>query len=447
MIDLQFVDQHNMVACLERTDGNTEFHHMVDFLTSSTIHYALTLSPTIYASYIEQFWATVKALQLFLNNQIALEEPFSDVYVTPAHTKKVFTNMKRQNKDFSGTVTPLFATMLVPPVVEGEGSGQPSGPQPPSLTALPKQDLAIVSQPQKTQTHRRTKRGEDDRVVRAATTAASLEVYQESGNINKTQPRQHLMNHLLRELVQVVNPGAILPHWGIQMLKLDELTDYVPPTLHDPPLSGGHTPGSDEDCTRLGDQEVAKESQKIEKEANDKNSKDEALQDCGDAVNAASVIPDVSATSPSTSAAGPFTSTAEDIFEDEIITMVYTLRAIRRKRPRTTSLVIHDVEEEPRRATPPPIVQRQDKEIAQRLFEEEQAQFEREKRITKEKATKQEAKDAALIEQMEDVQARIDADALLAERLQREEKEQFTIGKQVRMLVDLIVERKKFFAA
>nr|GEX18581.1 hypothetical protein [Tanacetum cinerariifolium]GEZ81769.1 hypothetical protein [Tanacetum cinerariifolium] len=328
-----------------------------------------------------------RVLQLFLNNQIALEEPFSDVYVTPAHTKKVFTNMNRQNKDFSGTVTPLFATMLVPPVVEGEGSGQPSEPQPPSLTTLPKQDLAVVSQPQKTQTHRRTKRGEDDRVVRAATTTASFEVYQESGNINKTQPRQHLMNHLLRELVQ-----------------------------------------------GRGESNRTEELNLSEKGS-------------GDAVNAVSVIPDVSATGPSTSVAGPFTSTAEDIFEDEIITMVDTLMAIRRKRPRTTSLVIHDVEEEPRRATPPPIVQRQDKEIAQRLFKEEQAQFEREQRITKEKATEQEAKDAALIEQMEDVQARIDADALLAERLQQEEKEQFTIGKQARMLVDLIVERKKFFAA
>nr|GEV49481.1 hypothetical protein [Tanacetum cinerariifolium] len=48
---------------------------------------------------------------------------------------------------------------------------------------------------------------------------------------------------------------------------------------------------------------------------------------------------------------------------------------------------------------------------------------------------------------MEDVQARIDADALLAERLQQEEKEQFIVDEQARMLVDLIAERKRFFAA
>ncbi|GJY43245.1 putative ribonuclease H-like domain-containing protein [Tanacetum coccineum] len=33
----------------------------VDFISSSMIHYALTVSPTIYASYIEQFWTTAKS--------------------------------------------------------------------------------------------------------------------------------------------------------------------------------------------------------------------------------------------------------------------------------------------------------------------------------------------------------------------------------------------------
>ncbi|GKG51186.1 hypothetical protein Tco_0541570, partial [Tanacetum coccineum] len=45
------------------------------------------------------------------------------------------------------------------------------------------------------------------------------------------------------------------------------------------------------------------------------------------------------------------------------------------------------------------------------------------KRIAKEKAIKREAKDAALIEQMEDVQARMYSEELLAERLQQEERE------------------------
>ncbi|GJR58686.1 hypothetical protein Tco_1500848 [Tanacetum coccineum] len=35
------------------------------------------------------------------------------VYVTPSYTKKVFANMKRPCKGFSGRVTPLFFTMMV----------------------------------------------------------------------------------------------------------------------------------------------------------------------------------------------------------------------------------------------------------------------------------------------------------------------------------------------
>ncbi|GJR65619.1 putative ribonuclease H-like domain-containing protein [Tanacetum coccineum] len=51
----QFVDQHNMVACLEKTEENAEFHQIVDFLSTCLINYALTVSPTIYASYINNF--------------------------------------------------------------------------------------------------------------------------------------------------------------------------------------------------------------------------------------------------------------------------------------------------------------------------------------------------------------------------------------------------------
>nr|GEU68970.1 hypothetical protein [Tanacetum cinerariifolium] len=41
MVDLAFAPQNNMVAYLEKTDGNAEFHQIVDFLTLSSIHHAL----------------------------------------------------------------------------------------------------------------------------------------------------------------------------------------------------------------------------------------------------------------------------------------------------------------------------------------------------------------------------------------------------------------------
>ncbi|GJZ82804.1 hypothetical protein Tco_0647977 [Tanacetum coccineum] len=58
MADLAFVNQHNMVVYLAKSDENAEFHQIVDFLSTCSINYALTVSSTIYASYIEQFWST-----------------------------------------------------------------------------------------------------------------------------------------------------------------------------------------------------------------------------------------------------------------------------------------------------------------------------------------------------------------------------------------------------
>ncbi|GKC97813.1 hypothetical protein Tco_1168088 [Tanacetum coccineum] len=50
--------KHNMVACLEKTKWNAQFHEIVDFLTRSSIYYSLTVSPTVSTSLIEQFWNT-----------------------------------------------------------------------------------------------------------------------------------------------------------------------------------------------------------------------------------------------------------------------------------------------------------------------------------------------------------------------------------------------------
>ncbi|GJV81435.1 hypothetical protein Tco_1517305 [Tanacetum coccineum] len=56
MATLEFCDTHNMVAYLEKPEGSAEFHQIIDFLTA--IHYALTKNPTIYASFVKQFWTT-----------------------------------------------------------------------------------------------------------------------------------------------------------------------------------------------------------------------------------------------------------------------------------------------------------------------------------------------------------------------------------------------------
>ncbi|GJZ04007.1 putative ribonuclease H-like domain-containing protein, partial [Tanacetum coccineum] len=45
---------------LVKTEHNTDFHQIVDFLQASHIRYALTVSPTVYVSHIRQFWSTTR---------------------------------------------------------------------------------------------------------------------------------------------------------------------------------------------------------------------------------------------------------------------------------------------------------------------------------------------------------------------------------------------------
>nr|GEW57529.1 putative ribonuclease H-like domain-containing protein [Tanacetum cinerariifolium] len=57
---LAFCDYHNMIAILEKSEHNVDFHQIVDFVEASHIRYALTINPTVYVSHIRQFWSTAR---------------------------------------------------------------------------------------------------------------------------------------------------------------------------------------------------------------------------------------------------------------------------------------------------------------------------------------------------------------------------------------------------
>ncbi|GJR10904.1 hypothetical protein Tco_0793556 [Tanacetum coccineum] len=187
MAALKFASSYNMVAFLNKPTEGDGFEQIVDFLNTHSIKYALTVNPTIYTSCIEQFWTTAKVktvneevqiqalvdkkkvivtetsvrsnLQLedakvFLNKQVEGIAKHKKIYVTPSHTKKVFANMKRQGKDFSGRDTPLFPTMIVQvQEYEGEDSVMPTVSQ-----HTPTINSPSTSKPQKKQSRRKQKK-------------------------------------------------------------------------------------------------------------------------------------------------------------------------------------------------------------------------------------------------------------------------------------------------
>ncbi|GJU84149.1 hypothetical protein Tco_1291695 [Tanacetum coccineum] len=63
------------------------------------------------------------------------------------------------------------------------------------------------------------------------------------------------------------------------------------------------------------------------------------------------------------------------------------------------------------------------------------------KRLAEEEAT-----NAALIQDFDDIKARMEADRLLALRLQEEEREQFTVEERAKFLHDTIAAQRRFLA-
>nr|GEU48535.1 xylulose kinase-1 [Tanacetum cinerariifolium] len=59
MAPLTFVDTHNMIAFLTKSDASEGFDQIVNFLNAHMIQYALMVNPTIYVSCIKQFWTSV----------------------------------------------------------------------------------------------------------------------------------------------------------------------------------------------------------------------------------------------------------------------------------------------------------------------------------------------------------------------------------------------------
>ncbi|GJR02033.1 hypothetical protein Tco_0525017 [Tanacetum coccineum] len=181
-----------MVAYLEKTDGNAEFHEIIDFLTRSSIHYALTVSPVVSTTFAEQFWMTAKSktinnvryitaiiagkpiliseasirsdlqfndavgidvlsnqaifdtIQLIgiLTNQLKNVPVPLDHFPINALTTKVFSFMVKKGKKIYGNVTHLFPSLLAQPI-EDEGAvlERPSETQATPSSSHPSEDL------------------------------------------------------------------------------------------------------------------------------------------------------------------------------------------------------------------------------------------------------------------------------------------------------------------
>ncbi|GJW90997.1 hypothetical protein Tco_0168550 [Tanacetum coccineum] len=289
-----------------------------------------------------------------------------------------------------------------------------------------------------------------DSLVRAATTASSLEAEKDSGNINKTQSKATPNE----SSSQGTNLGGG-PWCQETMGDTSTRTRFESVSKHfnDSLLARGNTLRSDEDrlklnelitlCTtlqnRVLDLEQTKTTQHNEIASLKKEDKEITLVSVHDVnVLADSAVGDiVSTTTVATTISASITNTATTVDD---ITLAQVLEKLKTTKPKKKGVVIHELGESTTTISSQLSSQQshdKGKEILIepvkpmkkkdqiRLDEETdlnlQAEFDKEERLAREKAEKE---DIALIETWNDIQEKIDVDHQLAERMQSQEQEE-----------------------
>ncbi|GJT80221.1 hypothetical protein Tco_1054563 [Tanacetum coccineum] len=153
---------HTIIQCLSsKTTAWNEFSStMASAIICLATNQKFNLSKYIFDAMVKHLEGGVKFLmyprfvQVFINQQLGDMSHHKKIYVNPSHTKKILANMKREGKEFSRRVTPLFATMMVQAnQEEGVDSGIPTASQQTPITIQPS-----ISKPQKKQSRRKQKK-------------------------------------------------------------------------------------------------------------------------------------------------------------------------------------------------------------------------------------------------------------------------------------------------
>ncbi|GJQ91833.1 hypothetical protein Tco_0002972 [Tanacetum coccineum] len=363
-------------------------------------------------------------------------------------------------------VTPLFPTMVVQAQEEiDEGSAMPTDPHHTPIITQPSS-----SQPQRKQKSRRPKE-KDTRVHQSSVPSDPTNVADEAVNeepncsssrdykfkeeSQEVKEERGSRTHKLRKLYKVGKSARVVSSneaslgdqedASKQERKIHDIDDD-----EDITLENVHDDDIMFDVSDLAGEEVFVEKEVLVKEVSDVGQ-----------VNTATV-----------STASTILVSAATITEDEI-TLAQALAELKSAKPTTATstrskakgLVIHEEEqattltissqqpsqvkvqdkgkgilvEEPVKYIKKKDQIRIDEELAFKL----QAEEEEEERLAREKVEA----NVALTEEWNDIQAKIEADQLLAERLQAREQEELTIEERAKLFQQLLEKRRKFFAA
>ncbi|GKA69041.1 hypothetical protein Tco_0775105 [Tanacetum coccineum] len=531
MTTLKFADTHNMVVFLSKPIESDGFEQIVDFLNAHPIKYALTVNSTIYTS------GLLSRRDLQLANEESVDcLPNSTIFeqITLMGYEKCLSPKTTAWNKFSSTMASAiiclptnqkfnFSKFIFESMIRnldnlsGEGSVIPTDPHHTPTFIQP------CPQPQKTQKPRKPKRKDtqvpqpsdssenvaDEAIhkelcgslVRAVTTASSLEAEQDSGNISKTQSKatpsessslgttssgglkcqENIGDTIVqaRRVKKFEKKNRSRTHRLKKLYKVG-LTARVE--------SSGNEESLGEDASKQGridaidaDEEITLVSvQNVDEEMFDvnvldgeevfvaeqevaANKENDEVNVVKEVVEVISVAANVVSTAGAATTVSAATTTTDD---DGDITLAQALIEMKSTKPKNKGVVIQELGEstttissqlssqqsqdkgkgiliEPVKPMKKKDLIRLDEEAALKL----QAEFDEEERLAREKAKKEKEANIALIETWDDIQAKIDADHQLAERLQAQEQEELSVEEKATLFQQLLEKRRKHFAA
>ncbi|GJX83719.1 ribonuclease H-like domain-containing protein [Tanacetum coccineum] len=353
---------------------------------------AVEVNPVIYTSCIEQFWATAKVqtvngvrqLQALVDKKRVIVTESSirrDLHLDDAEgtdclpTATIFEELARMGagKDFSGIITPLFDTMLVQLVKEmGEDSDNPTDSTPIPIIDQP----SSSSQPKKDKPSKKVQRQE-------AEVPQDETEYEESVPTPSNNPQPSEENPEVRKEENIKTYSLKRLGKVSMSQRVKSFEDQESLGVPEDASKQGRVDGKDEQSTKTDDSTAGK----------------------------------VVATAASDDSVVPITN--------EEITLAQTLIQIKAAKPKVVTTA----------ATTATTTRPKDKGVVV----QEPSEFRMDAELLEEQklARKQEEEaNIALIESWENTQAMIEADRLLAERLQSKEREELTDEEKAKLFMD-----------
>ncbi|GJQ89552.1 hypothetical protein Tco_0000691 [Tanacetum coccineum] len=353
------------------------------------------------------------------------------IYVNPSHIKKIFANMKREGKDFSERITPLFATMMFQPnQEEGVDLGIPTDHHQTPITTQPSSSRSQKKQP-------RRKQRKDTAVL----------------DLEKTKEAQAKEIADLRKRVQKLERKKKSRPTGLKRLRKVGISRRVE-SSKDRDIDDTQGRSNDAkmfDTNELHDDEVVvdmlvgeKQEQSAKEREVNTSVEDSAAPTTIKEITLAQTFIQIKAAKPKvvTTAATTTTTTTRPKARGVVVQEPSEFRTPQESQPSKIKYKGKAIMIEPEVPLKRKDQVALDEDLARNLQAQLEAELIEEERIARKK---EEEANIALIKSWDNTQAIMVANFELAQSLQTEEQGEITIKKRSRLFVELMNKRKKHF--